>query len=119
MTSLETLMGSMTVAELARVGGITVEHVVRAAMGGVSPSSRGAPKENRGRVASPAVPRGGIRLDHVLAALADRGGPAKLEDIRAKTGGSVPQVRAALKKLAAAGSVRISGERRGTRYESR
>jgi hypothetical protein len=54
----------------------------------------------------------------VLAALASVGAAAKLEDVRAKVGGSVPQVRSALQKLAEAKKVKITGQRRGTRYSA-
>jgi DNA-binding GntR family transcriptional regulator len=54
----------------------------------------------------------------VLTAVASIGGPAKLDQVRATTGGSVPQVRSALQKLAEAGKVKITGERRGTRYSA-
>lgn len=63
-----------------------------------------------------AVPRGGLQLDEVLAALALVGGPATLDQVRGKVGGSAPQVRSALQKLAESGKLNITGERRGPRY---
>jgi hypothetical protein len=112
MTSLESLVANMSVAELAARAGITVARLVELASGSrpAAPASNGAPKR------STDVPRGGLSPDTVLAALAAVGTNAKLEDVRAKTGGTVPQVRAALQKLAGAKKVRITGQRRGTRY---
>jgi predicted transcriptional regulator len=71
------------------------------------------------RSAEVSVPRGGLNLTAVLSALASARGPAKLEEVRAKVGGSVAQVRSALQKLATAGMLEIAGERRGTRYLAR
>lgn len=125
MSALETLIGRMTVAELARLANLSVEQLVAAAFDGATPgrtARAAAPApvpDNGARVRRGKVPRGGLRLDHVLTTLASLGGPAKLDDVRVKTGGSVPQVRSALQKLAEAGKVKITGERRGTRYLSR
>jgi hypothetical protein len=113
MSALESLFASMTLADLARLAGTTVAQVVEVAYSGrpsAAPSS--TPKATKpGKVA-----RGGLSSDQVLAALRAAGASAKLEDVRAKTGGSVPQVRAALQKLAGAKKVKITGQRRGTRY---
>ena len=120
MSALESLVASMTLAELARLAGKSVEEVVALACGGTSRSN--GVSASRDTSAAPTrarpgtVPRGGLRVDHVLAAVESVGGPAKAEDVRAKVGGSVTQVRSALQKLAKAGKVRITGERRGTRY---
>lgn len=107
----------MTVGELARRAGRSVEDLVASAF------SNGAGSQPRAvtAVAKPegAVARGGLELDAVLAALASVGGPAKLEEVRAKVGGSTAQVRAALQKLAGARKLTITGERRGTRYSAR
>lgn len=117
MTALESLFASMTLADLARFAGITVADVVDAAYSGrhsAAAKNPARPKPKGGKVA-----RGGLSLDAVLAALASVGGPAKLEDVRAKVGGTTLQVRAAMQKLVRAGKVAISGRRRGTRYAVR
>jgi hypothetical protein len=124
MSALEALVASMTISELARLAGTSVEKVVAAAFdtgARLRPAPRTAattrtPKKTTRRAS---VPRGGLRLDHVLSALATFGEPAKLDYVRAKVGGSVPQVRSALQKLAKSGKVRITVERRGTRYHAR
>jgi DNA-binding GntR family transcriptional regulator len=64
------------------------------------------------------VPRGGVRVDQLLNVVAGAKGPIDINAIRAKIGGSPDQLRAALKRLAAAGQVKITGERRGTRYSA-
>lgn len=114
----------MTLAELAQFANTTIGNIVEAAYAGRSrsPSKAGPSKTSskpaKAKASKPSkVERGGLKPDQVLAALASvRPGPAKLEDVRAKTGGTVPQVRAALQKLAGAKKVKITGRRRGTRY---
>ncbi len=120
MSAIEALVGNMTLAELARFANTSVEAIVGAVLRG-SAANGGAVDSKRRETSSPPgkVTRGGLRLDRVLASLVSVGGPAKLEDVRARTGGSVPQVRAALQKLAKSGNVKITGERRGTRYAAR
>ena len=114
MTALESLAGAMTVGELARRAQRSVEDIVAAAFGTITDApGRAAQASNK---PPRDVARGGLQLSAVVQALAHVEGPAKLEDVRAKVGGSAAQVRAALQKLAAAGTVRITGERRGTRY---
>jgi hypothetical protein len=127
MSALESLAGSMTLAELARLAHTSVENIVNAAFG----ATRKAPAASTRPASAPAatapaagkprgkLPRGGLSLDNVLAALSGHSAPVKLEDVRAKTGGTVPQVRAALQKLAQAKKVQITGQRRGTRYTLR
>lgn len=125
MSALENLVGAMTLAELARLANTSVEQVVNTVLGGRPPSrataapSRSAASQGESSPRRDKVPRGALRVDHVLATLASSRGPAKLDDVRAKVGGSAAQVRSALQKLAAAGKVKITGERRGTRYVAR
>jgi hypothetical protein len=128
MSALESMFGAMTLAELAQFANTTIGNIVEAAYAGRPSSSSKAktsksakstaPKATKAKVAtSGKVERGGLKPDQVLAALAAvRPGPAKLEDVRARTGGTVPQVRAALQRLAGAKKVKITGQRRGTRY---
>jgi len=128
MSSLEDLVGTMTLSDLARFANTSVEAIVALAVDkSTMPRSTDAPTNGAGvphtgtrpQLRPDKVSRGGLRLDHVLATLAALGAPAKLDDVRTRTGGSVPQVRAALQKLAEAGKVDITGERRGTRYAVR
>ena len=125
MSALETIIGSMSLAELARLANTTVEQIVAAAMSSASP--RSSARSNGRSVARPpsrpaaapkpgALPRGGVRLDQLLRAVAGAKAPIDINSIRAKVGGSAAQVRAGLKKLESAGQVRITGERKGTRY---
>lgn len=127
MSALESIVGALTVGELARLTGKSVDQIVGIAFGKATQSSTAKPSSSAvAKPSAPAakarggkVPRGGLPLDSVLAALAGRNAPVKLEDVRAKTGGSVPQVRAALQKLAQSKKVAITGKRRGTRYQLR
>ena len=128
MSSLEDLVGTMTLSELARFANTSVEAIVALAVDRPAvPRSTGTPGDGaalrhtgmRPHLRPDKVARAGLRLDHVLATLAALGAPAKLDDVRTRTGGSAPQVRAALQKLAEAGKVDITGERRGTRYTVR
>lgn len=108
------------VADLARFAKTDVVSIVELALGGST--SRTTANGTSERKATPGVTnvaRGGLRLDHVLNALSSSREPSTLKDVQSQVGGSVPQVRAALKKLAKAGKVKITGERRGTRYLAR
>jgi hypothetical protein len=127
--ALESLVSTMTVAELAARAGITVATFVERAFGSSRNSARSSTKPAPAKPAAPKQPgtkpaatksgkvaRGGLSAEHILAALRAAGASAKLEAVRARTGGSVQQVRAALQKLAASKKVKITGQRRGTRY---
>jgi hypothetical protein len=117
MSALETMIGRMTVGELARFLGRSVEDVVNAALARAQAATPRA--ETRPHVKPGKVARGGLRVDQVLGVLGGIRGPAKMEDVRVKVGGSAAQVRSALQRLAEAGKVKITGERRGTRYAVR
>lgn len=129
MSSLESLVGSMTVAELARFANTTVETVVALAFPGATVANP-APRRARAAKAAAAparktagrprkVARGGLATDKVLAVVAAAKGPIDAQSIRGRVGGSAAQLRAALKKLAEGGKIKVSGERRGTRYTAR
>jgi hypothetical protein len=118
--ALESLVAKMTVAELAARAGITVSAFVELAFSGRASPKSTAAKPTKSTTLKPGkVPRGGLAADAVLAALRAVGESAKLEDVRAKTGGTVPQVRAALQKLAGSKKISITGQRRGTRYTAK
>lgn len=126
MNPLELLFASMTVGELAARSNISVADLVEVAFTGRGSSpSKGTAKAtaSKATTSKPAsngkVARGGLSLDDVLAAVGSISGPAKLEDVRAKVGGTVPQVRAALQKLAGGKKISITGQRRGTRYSAK
>jgi hypothetical protein len=122
--SLESIVANMSVADLARLAGTSVEQIVVAAMGGSS-RPRAAIK-NGGRAAKTQAPRaakkggsvarGGVSTDSLLQVVSGARGPIDINSIRAKIGGSPAQVRAGLQKLAAAKKVKITGKKRGTRY---
>jgi hypothetical protein len=116
MTALESLFASMTLADLARFAGTTVAQIVEVAYSGQHTATKAKASAKGSRAA---IPRGGLSLDAVLAALVSVGGPAKLEEVRAKVGGTPVQVRAAMQKLVRAQKVGITGRRRGTRYVAR
>jgi hypothetical protein len=124
MSSLETMIASMTLAELAKLANSTVEQIVTTAMSSSRSRSNDRPPVHSsapvrmlaGHRAEATVPRGGVRVDRLLNVVAGAKGPIDINAIRAKIGGSPDQLRAALKKLATAGQVKITGKRRGTRY---
>ena len=131
---LEELVGNMSIAELARLAGTSVEQVVSKVLGS-APSNgatrrAAAPPNGDGRAAPTSapkaggrppkkIPKGGLSTADVLAVVAAAKGPIGAQDVRAKVGGSAAQVRAALAKLQEAGRVKITGERRGTRYHAK
>lgn len=95
MNPLELLFASMTVGELAARANISVAEFVEVAFTGrgSSPSKSTASKSTTAKPTSkPArngkVARGALSLDEVLAAVASISRPAKLEDVRAKVGGT-------------------------------
>lgn len=81
-TSLEILIGNLTIAEFARFAGTTIDSIVVTAFGARAPSStkpapaKAAPAKKPGKTA-----RGAITLDAVLAALASVGASAQLDAV--------------------------------------
>lgn len=119
MADLESMFASMSVAELARIAGSTVEQIIVASMGSSSgrrAATNGASTTVRQPARAGKVTRGGVSPDALLQIVAGAGGPIDINGIRAKIGGSAAQVRAGLQKLAAAKRVKITGKKRGTRY---
>lgn len=124
---LEELVGGMSVGELARLAGSSVSDVVAKVMG-TAPSngssrpttSATAPTQPQ-KTASPArkIPKGKMSVAAVLDVLKAAKGPVSAQDVRAKVGGTPNQVRASLAKLADAKQIRVTGERRATRYALR
>jgi hypothetical protein len=120
MSALDEMIASMSVAEVARLANTTVEKIVAAAMSSEQPRSNGqSPLRTVAAAASSqnvSVARGGVRLDQLLKVVAGARAPVDINTIGERIGGSAAQVRAALKKLHAAGWVKVSGQRKGTRY---
>jgi biotin operon repressor len=129
MSALETIIGGMSLADLARLANKSVEQVVAAVLGGdASPSnSRRGPGRPRGATSTTTssksggapkgkLPRGAISNESVLAILKAAKGPVRAEEVRAQLGGSGAQVRIALQRLRDAGKLKVTGQRRGTRY---
>jgi hypothetical protein len=120
---LEDLIGNMSIGELARLAGSTVSEVVAKVMGGApTKAAPGLPSvaSKAPRTAPPRkLPKGGLSVAAVLDILKSAKGPVSAQDVRAKVGGTPNQVRAALAKLAEAKQVKVTGERRGTRYTLR
>ncbi len=126
-TPLESLIAQMTVAELAERTGRSVADLVASVLGdrprnGVASHARprGADKPARGgNPGTSAATRGtaGAGYDEsVLAAIKSAKGRVKAQDLRKKTGGTPLQIRAALKRLLGAGSIKSQGKARGTTY---
>lgn len=127
--ALESLVGEMTVAELAKKSGRSVEDLVGWAMGSTS-GSRGR-SAARAKPASRRAARGGSpskRVDTrtaagreayekaVLDSVRAARGPIAAQDIRKKLGGTPQQARAALNRLIERGLIDYQGRARATRY---
>jgi len=145
MTPLETLVGAMTIEQLAQRASTTVAMIVEKALRGASdgPAARASrrtqsatlsstpPAAARGAVSKAKAgkasstrapetrPRGSISDDEVLAILGATNEPVSSEHVRALLGGTPTQIRAALHRLRDKKRVRVSGEKRGTRYAVR
>ena len=136
MTPLESLVATMTIEQLARLANTTVEVIVTRALGGTGggtprasqPTPTSTPSVTRGAArngkAAPtgkpsARTRGSITDAEVLAVLGASSEPVSSEHVRAQLGGSPDQIRAALHRLRDKKRIRVSGEKRGTRYAVR
>jgi hypothetical protein len=137
MSSLETLVGAMTLEQFAQHANITIDQLVAAALG----NSRGAASlaSNGNRSAKPVAKatasagqrasaskgssapreRGSIGDDEILAILRTADEAVSSEFVRAQIGGTPAQVRAALQRLRDAKRLRVHGAKRGTRYALR
>jgi hypothetical protein len=128
-SSLETLVGSMTIAELAERSGKSVETIASFALGGGAPSRSSATAPSTGaaarRTSTRKVPKAAAPVedrgfdDRVLAAIEAAGGEARSVDIEDKVGGTSEERRAALHRLVKARKLKRSGVARGTRYAVR
>jgi hypothetical protein len=116
-SSLEDLVGAMTISELAQRSGRTVEAIASFALGSSTrpaPKSPAATKKSKGR----SKPDPSFD-DRVLAAIEAAGGEARSVEIENKVGGTTEERRAALHRLVAAKKLKRSGVARGTRYAVR
>jgi hypothetical protein len=129
-SSLEDLVGAMTISELAQRSGRTVEAIASFALGSSIRPARNSPasaprdgastrgaKKAKGRAKS-AGPDTSFD-ERVLAAIAAAGGEARSVDIENEVGGTTEERRAALHRLVAAKKLKRSGVARGTRYAVR
>ena len=133
-SSLDRLVATMTVQQLADVAGTTVEEVVQAVVRG---SKRGlvgfaptAPAVAKGTSRS-GGPGGGKDVDTrsaggrtayddaLLGVLKDSGEPMSAEDLRTAVGGTPLQARSRLKALVKKRKVKSSGRARATKYQAR
>ncbi len=135
MTSLQQLVGNMTVSDLARVAGIDVQEVVATVVG----NSRGnTPKPARTRTASKSrgasrrAPRAAAKpnprgnrderaaayTERVRAAIVGAKAPVSSAEIRAKAGGNTARCGLAIKRLVAAGVVTHDGGKTSARRYS-
>jgi hypothetical protein len=118
MDAIETMLARMTVADLAKLAGRSVADVIGFLLGDAPRRAPRATSKPTAR-APRTVARGGIAPESVLEIVRAAREPVKAEHVRAQLGGSAAQVRTALQKLAAARKVKITGQRRGTRYQAR
>jgi hypothetical protein len=129
-SSLETLVGSMTINELAERSGKSVQAIAAFALRGGAASRSSAVTASSGasahqtsmrkssRAAAPSEDRASFD-DRVLAAIEAAGGEARSVDIEDKVGGTAAERRAALHRLVKARKLRRSGVARATRYAMR
>ena len=128
-SSLEDLVGAMTISELAQRSGRTVEAIAAFALGSATRPARTSPATAREGASSRGSKKGKGRAkaggddasfdDRVLAAIAAAGGEARSVDIENQVGGTTEERRAALHRLVAAKKLKRSGVARGTRYAVR
>jgi hypothetical protein len=129
-SALETLVGEMTVAELAGKSRRSVEDIVGWAMSGTT----AARTANRGRSTTPASSAKGASQSqgskintrsakgrteyeaNVLRVVKGATSPIGAPEIRAQVGGTPQQARAALNRLIELGKISYEGRARATRY---
>lgn len=146
MSSLETLVGNMTVAQLAQAAGMDIDGVVALVLGAdgkapvkVAPAKRG---RKAGRKAAPVVeveagpaeveeaPAGGSHntrtragreaLDKaIIDFLKAQSEPVRALDIRKGIGGTAAQIRTRLNYLIERNKVTYKGRASGTRYKAK
>ncbi len=139
MSSLENLIGNMSVTQLADTAGISVTALVELVLGGQkakksAPAARAkAPREaakpaaRAGKKAAPAgaahntrTQAGREALDAaILEFLGGRSEPSRALEVKAAVGGTSAQVRARLNTLIEERKVSFSGKASGTRYQAK
>lgn len=149
MSSLETLVGNMTVAQLAQAAGMDIDGVVALVLGtgGKAPVKVAPAKRGRkpGRKAAPAAeaeapapeapeeaapPTGGSHntrtragreaLDKaIIEFLKEQAEPVRALDIRKGIGGTAAQIRTRLNYLIERNKVTYKGRASGTRYKAK
>lgn len=131
-SSLQQLVGNMSVSDLARAAGLDVHDVVAVVMG-VNPKTqtktktktKAAPKRGRAKAAGATAraprtaakpnPRGNrderaaAYTEKVRAAIVNAKAPVSSADIRAKAGGNTSRCGLAIKRLLAAGVITHDG----------
>lgn len=131
-SALETLVGEMTVAELASKSRRSVEDIVSWAMSGTAggrTASRGRPttaSTTTTAAKGPSRAQGGINTRsasgraayeaNVLAIVKGATSPISAPEIRDQVGGTPQQARAALNRLIELGKISYEGRARATRY---
>ncbi len=148
MSSLEQLVGNMTVAQLAELAGMDINAVVDLVLGAKGSGSKAAPaKRGRKPGRKPAAPAAAPEADAApaeAAAPAPAGGhntrtragrdaldaaivdflknqaePVRALDIRKGIGGTAAQIRTRLNFLIEQGKVTYKGRASGTRYKAK
>ena len=128
-SALESLVATMTLAELATRSGKSVEEIVawalgeeairgavRAARAKAKPAAA-APRRGRSRSVNTRTPAGRDAYDRaVLDVVKAASGPVGAQTIRKRVGGTALQVRTALNRLIESGSVKYQGRARATQY---
>lgn len=128
MSAIESLVGQMTVSELAAKAGMSVSSIVEIALSGAkaprapkmpapSAAAAGPTKVGNGRVVDTRSAEGReIFQGRVLDFVQDAPGKVSAQDVRAAVGGTAAQVRKALNVAIENGDLKYGGRARGTRY---
>jgi hypothetical protein len=119
-TAIEDLVAEMTIGELAKRSGRTVEAITSWALGGRSSraASNGAPRGGGG--VNTRTPAGREAFDEaVLQAIRGAGGEVQAADLAAIVGGNALQRRTALQRLVKRRKLRRAGQARATSYALR
>lgn len=128
-TALETLVGELTVAELASKSGRSVEDIVgwamtgagagRSATSGRTAAPRAAVSNGRRKGVDTRSAKGRAAYEADVLQLVEAAKvPISAPEIRAKAGGTPQQARAALNRLIEAGKITYQGRARATRYSA-
>lgn len=124
MTQLESLIAEMTIVDLAKLAGRSVQEIAAYALGGSTSRANGKPPrahvdDDSRATAAPKSDATGKLAQDILDALSGSETPLRSMDLEKIVGGTTTTRRYVLHKLLAEKEIRKSGTARGTRYALR